>query len=116
MLFPRRVSPFDAGVFPLVKKDRLPEKSRDVKEILQEAGFNVFYDETGSIGRRYRRIDEAGVAAGITVDYDSLKKEDVTLRDRDTMKQIRVGIKELPTVLKDFINGRPLEKLGVVVN
>jgi len=115
MIFPRRVSPFDAGIFPLVNKDRLPEKARDVKNILQEAGFNIFFDATGSIGRRYRRIDEAGVAAGITIDYDSLSKEDVTMRDRDTMKQIRVGIKELPVVLKDFINGRPLSKLGVVV-
>jgi glycyl-tRNA synthetase len=115
MLFPRRVSPFDAGIFPLVNKDNLPEKARGVKRILQESGFNVFYDSSGSIGRRYRRIDEAGVAAGITIDYDSLKRNDVTLRDRDTMKQIRARISDLPETLRSFINGRPLNKLGVVI-
>jgi glycyl-tRNA synthetase len=115
MLFPRKVSPFDAGIFPLVNKDRLPEKAREVKRLLQESGFNVFYDSSGSIGRRYRRIDEAGVAAGITIDYDSMKKDDVTLRDRDTMKQIRVKMSDLPETLRNFINGKPLNKLGVII-
>lgn len=113
--FPRLVSPFDAGVFPLVNKDKLPGKAREVQKLLEENGFNVFYDESGSIGRRYRRVDEIGVAAGITIDYDSLKKEDITLRDRDSMKQIRIKIKALPEVLKKFLNGERLEKLGKVI-
>jgi len=112
MRFPRLVSPQDAGIFPLVNKDGLQEKSREVQNLLKDHGFQVFYDESGSIGRRYRRIDEIGVAAGITIDYDSLKNEDVTLRDRDSMKQVRVKISELPEALKRFLNGEELENLG----
>ena len=110
--FPRLVSPLDAGLFPLVNKDRLPEKTREIMEILKDYGFRVFYDSGGSIGRRYRRIDEIGVACGITIDYDTLKKGDVTLRERDSMKQVRVKINELPFVLRKFLNGGKLEKLG----
>jgi glycyl-tRNA synthetase len=116
MKFPRRVSPFDAGVFPLVNKDGLQEKAREVHAMLREAGFNVFYDESGSIGRRYRRIDEVGVAAGITIDHESLENDDVTLRDRDTMKQIRLKTGELSKALGEFLAGKGLEHLGVVIN
>jgi len=110
--FPRVVSPFDAGIFPLVNKDKLPKKAREIQDMLEQAGYNIFYDGSGSIGRRYRRIDEIGVAAGITIDYDSLKRQDVTLRDRDSMGQIRVKIKKLPDVLKEFLNGEKLGGLG----
>ncbi|MCX6814390.1 MAG: glycine--tRNA ligase [Candidatus Aenigmarchaeota archaeon] len=112
MRFPRIVSPLDAGIFPLVNKDGLQEKAREIQNLLKDRGFVVFYDESGSIGRRYRRIDEIGVAAGITVDYDSLQHNDVTLRDRDSMKQIRVKIQDLPEVLKKFLNGEDLGELG----
>ncbi|HDD72526.1 MAG TPA: glycine--tRNA ligase [Candidatus Aenigmarchaeota archaeon] len=114
--FPGRVSPFDAGVFPLVNRDGLPEKSREVYSFLKKSGFDVFYDSGGSIGRRYRRIDEIGVAAGITIDYQTLQDSTVTLRDRDSMKQIRVGIAELPTVLRRFLDGERIENLGRVIN
>ncbi|MFQ5647671.1 MAG: glycine--tRNA ligase [Candidatus Aenigmatarchaeota archaeon] len=110
--FPRLVSPYDAGVFPLVNKDGLPEKARGVKELLQDSGFTVFFDASGSIGRRYRRMDEIGCAAGITIDYDSLKKKDCTLRDRDSMAQVRVKIADLPEVLRRFLQGEGLKKLG----
>jgi len=110
--FPRLVSPFDAGVFPLVNKDGLPEKAREIVEMLRDYGFQVFYDRSGSIGRRYRRIDEIGVACGITVDYDTLKKDSVTLRDRNSMDQVRVKVNELPAVLRKFLHGEKLEKLG----
>ena len=110
--FPRLVSPQDAGIFPLVNKDGLPEKAREIQALLKEHGFMVFYDGSGSVGRRYRRIDEIGVAAGITIDYDSLEHNDVTLRDRDSMAQVRVKISELPGVLKRFLHGEDLEKLG----
>ena len=110
--FPRLVSPEDAGIFPLVNKDGLPEKAREIQNLLKEHGFHVFYDGSGSVGRRYRRIDEIGVAAGITIDYDSLEHHDVTLRDRDSMKQVRVNISELPEVLKRFLHGEELERLG----
>jgi len=110
--FPRLVSPFDAGVFPLVDRDGLTEKAREVQKLLKQAGFNVFFDASASIGRRYRRIDEIGVAAGITIDYDSLEKEDCTLRDRDSMEQVRVRIADLPSVLRRFLHGEKLGKLG----
>jgi glycyl-tRNA synthetase len=116
MKFPRRVSPFDAGLFPLVNKDGLPEKTREVQIVLKKAGFNVFYDSGGSIGRRYRRIDEIGVAAGITVDHQTLKDTTVTLRDRDSMKQIRVKISELSETMRKFVEGKNLDRLGVVIN
>ncbi|MBI4164064.1 MAG: glycine--tRNA ligase [Candidatus Aenigmarchaeota archaeon] len=109
--FPRAVSPFDAGIFPLVNKDGLQEKAKQVQQLLEEHGFVVFYDDGGSIGRRYRRIDEIGVAAGLTIDYDSLKQDDATIRDRDSMKQIRVKIKDLPQILRKFLQGEELEKL-----
>lgn len=113
--FPRLVSPFDAGILPLVDKDGLTEKSREVKKALEGSGFNVFFDSSGSIGRRYRRLDEIGVAACVTIDYESLKKKDCTLRDRDSMKQIRVSLKDLPSVLKRFLDGEGLEKLGKLI-
>jgi glycyl-tRNA synthetase len=115
MKFPRLVSPLDAGIFPLVNKDGIPEKSREIQALLKEHGFKVFYDGSGSIGRRYRRIDEIGVAAGITIDYDSLQNGDATLRDRDSLKQIRVKISELPEALKRFLHGEELENLGELI-
>jgi len=116
MRFPRRVSPFDAGIFPLVNKDGLQEKTRGIHAMLKKAGFSVFYDESGSIGRRYRRVDEVGIAASFTVDHQTLEDDTVTLRDRDTMKQIRVKIGELPGVLGEFLAGKALERLGVIIN
>jgi glycyl-tRNA synthetase len=115
MRFPRKVSPFDAGLFPLVNKDGLPERTRNIQAALKKAGFQVFYDASGSIGRRYRRIDEVGIACGITVDHQTLEDDTVTLRDRDSMKQIRVKVEELPKVMDDFLNGKGLEHLGVVI-
>ena len=110
--FPRRVSPYDAGIFPLVKKDGLAGLARDVQKQLRDSGFTVFYDEGGSIGRRYRRIDEIGVALGITIDYESKKNRDVTIRDRDTMDQVRVRVDQLADVIMRFLLGEDLNKLG----
>ncbi len=112
LLFPRLVSPYDAAVFPLVRRDGLDKIAKNIHQELRKQGLIVFYDESGSIGRRYRRMDEIGTAACITVDYDSKEKKDVTLRDRDTMKQVRVKIKDLGKVLKRFQEGGRLEKLG----
>ncbi|RLI97704.1 MAG: glycine--tRNA ligase [Candidatus Aenigmatarchaeota archaeon] len=112
MSFPRVASPFDAGIFPLVKKDGLPEKSREIQKVLEGAGMNVFYDETGSIGRRYRRIDEIGVPIGITIDYDTMKDGSVTMRDRDSMKQVRVDADDIEKAIKGFMSGQDIAKLG----
>ena len=80
--------------------------------MLKESGFTIFYDPKNSIGRRYRRLDECGVKYIITVDYDSLKKNDCTIRSRDTQKQIRVKIKSLKDVIEQLIGGEKLSKFG----
>lgn len=102
--FPARLAPFTAGVFPLVSKDKLPEKAREVYNTLKER-FDVFYDEGGSIGKRYARQDEVGTPFCVTIDYDSLKNKDCTIRDRDSMEQRRVKLAELPDILDKLVRG-----------
>jgi glycyl-tRNA synthetase len=107
--FHPRIAPIKAGVFPLVKNQpSLVEKAREVQTSLRPH-MNVFYDETGAIGRRYRRQDEAGTPFGITIDFESLGERDpvlrdtVTLRHRDSMEQERVAIADLPAKLRSAI-------------
>lgn len=96
-----KIAPYKVAVFPLIKKDLEP-KAREVYNELKEE-FSSFYDESGSIGKRYRRQDEIGTPYCITVDYDTLKDESVTLRLRDSMKQERIKISELIPKLKSYI-------------
>ena len=91
---PVAVSPYDAGIYPLVNKDGVGEKAREVYGSLWKH-YDVFYDDGGSIGRRYARADEIGIKYGITIDYDTLKDDTVTIRERDSTKQRRVGIKDI---------------------
>jgi glycyl-tRNA synthetase len=93
-----RLAPIKAAVFPLVKKDGMPEKALDIYRALKKR-FNVYYDEKGAIGRRYRRQDEAGTPFCITVDGDTLSAGSVTVRERDSCEQTRVGVGELGDVL-----------------
>jgi len=96
MRFAPRVAPVKIAVFPLLKnKPELVEKSRQIFNVLQKR-WPAFWDQTGAIGRRYRRQDEIGTPLGVTVDFDTLEDDTVTLRDRDTMKQERVSVTELP--------------------
>ena len=89
MKFHPRLAPIKAAVFPLVKKDGMPEVAKEIyKELKRD--FNVFYDEKGAVGRRYRRQDEIGTPFCITVDGDTMTDGTVTIRDRDTLKQWRV--------------------------
>ncbi|NOX97395.1 MAG: glycine--tRNA ligase [Nitrospirae bacterium] len=98
-----RLAPYKAGIFPLVKRDGMPEVAREIAKELR-SHFRVFYDdETGSVGRRYRRQDEAGTPYGITVDSQTLKDDTVTLRDRDDMSQIRVKIDDLVGKIGELI-------------
>ncbi|MCD6336595.1 MAG: glycine--tRNA ligase [Candidatus Latescibacteria bacterium] len=99
-----KLAPIKAAIFPLVKRDGMPEKARRIVEDLQPH-FAVFYDEGGSVGRRYRRMDEAGTPFGITVDSETLENDTVTVRDRDTMEQVRVKIAELREHLAERIEG-----------
>ena len=97
----RDLVPIKVAVFPLVRnKPELVKKAKEVYQMLKPH-FVCQYDEVGSIGRRYRRQDEIGTLLCLTVDFESLKKDDLTVRDRDTMKQERVKIKELVRVLKE---------------
>ena len=94
-----KVAPIKVAVFPLVKKEELPEIGQKIAKELRENGIETFYDESGSVGRRYRRQDEIGTPFCITVDFDSLKDQTVTLRDRDSMKQERVSIESITRVI-----------------
>ncbi len=107
--FHPRVAPVKAGIFPLLKNQPpLVEKAREVQALLRPL-MNVFYDETGAIGRRYRRQDEAGTPFGITIDFETLGERDpglrdtVTLRHRDSMEQERVKISDLAARLSRAI-------------
>lgn len=93
-LFPDVLSPIFVCVFPLVNKEKMPERAEEIYNNLKEK-TTVFYDDSGSIGKRYRRADEIGVKYCITVDGETLKDKTVTIRDRDTMKQKRVKISDL---------------------
>ncbi len=102
---PVNLAPVKAAVFPLVKNDkRLVKIAREVYDELKK-DFYVVYDESGSVGRRYSRNDEIGTPFCITIDSDSINGKDVTIRDRDTTKQVRVKICDLKNVLRDLING-----------
>jgi glycyl-tRNA synthetase len=109
MRFSPRIAPVKVAVFPLLKnRPELVNKARQVRDLLRPV-MTVFYDDSGAIGRRYRRQDEAGTPFGVTVDFDTLGeqgpdlKDTVTLRDRDTMKQTRVNINDLPALLLERI-------------
>ena len=99
-----RIAPIKAAVLPLVKKDGMPEVARDIYLDLKKR-FNVFYDDKGAVGRRYRRQDEAGTPFCVTVDTESLSDRTVTIRDRDSLEQIRVPIDQCAQVLTEKIGG-----------
>ena len=94
------LAPFKAAILPLSKK--LSEKANEVYDLLRQ-DFNVDYDEAGSIGKRYRREDEIGTPFCITVDFDTMEDNTVTVRDRDTMEQFRISIDEIQVFLKEKI-------------
>ncbi len=98
--FHPRIAPLTVGVFPLVKKDGMPEKAHAVEDELRDAGFSTFYDEKAAIGRRYRRQDEIGTPWCITIDGETMSGDVVTVRERDSMQQERVAVKELASYLQ----------------
>lgn len=95
------IAPVKIGIFPLSKK--LSTKSQEVYEKLSKI-YNCEYDESGAIGRRYRRQDEIGTPYCVTIDFDTIEDEAVTIRDRDTMDQVRVKISELENYFRDRLN------------
>jgi glycyl-tRNA synthetase len=94
MKFHPRIAPIKAAVFPLVKKDGMPEVAQDIYRALKKK-FPAFYDEKGAVGRRYRRQDEAGTPYCVTVDGQTLTDNTVTIRDRDTLEQWRVNVDDV---------------------
>jgi len=98
------LAPLKAAVFPLVNKDGMPDVARRIFDDLRKR-FNVFYDDGGSIGRRYRRQDEAGTPFGITIDGQTSQDQTVTVRDRDTLKQVRVASAQLSEYLAEHLRG-----------
>lgn len=97
--FPVKIAPYTAAIFPLVNKDGLPKKAKKVHSLLKK-DFDVLYDDKGSIGRRYARADELGTPFAITLDYQTLEDETVTVRNRDSKKQIRLNISDLKIFLE----------------
>ena len=98
-----KIAPIKVAVFPLMNKKNMPELSQKIVEDIRNAGIASFYDAGGSIGKRYRRQDEAGTPFGITVDHDTLEDNTVTLRDRDTMNQERISIDKIVEALSNKI-------------
>jgi len=102
MKFNPKIAPITAAVFPLFNKEGMPEIAKKIVKDLKKK-FSTFYDAGGSIGKRYRRQDEAGTPFGITVDHDTLKDNTVTLRDRDTMEQKRISIDSIVNAIQDSL-------------
>ena len=102
---PAVLAPTKAAVFPLLKKDGLPEVARQIIEDLKW-DFNVFYDEKDAVGKRYRRQDAAGTPFCITVDHEPLENNTVTIRHRDTMEQQRVNISELKAIINQEVDAK----------
>lgn len=99
---PPNISPYLVGVFPLISKPDFENKAFAIYESLKKEEFNSFYDGSGAIGRRYRRMDEIGTPYCVTVDHDTLQSDTVTLRERDSMTQFRIKISDLATTLRDL--------------
>ncbi len=98
-----KLAPYKAALFPLVSnKPELTKKAREIYEPLKKE-FNIYWDTSGSIGRRYARADEIGVCSCITVDFQTLEDGTVTIRDRDTTKQIRVKIEDIRNIVMKFL-------------
>jgi glycyl-tRNA synthetase len=104
MRFHPKIAPINAAVFPLVNRDGMPEKARAISEDLQKR-YRVFYDDKGAVGRRYRRQDEAGTPFCITVDSQTLEDQTVTIRERDSMEQVRVADSKIAGYLAERLGG-----------
>ena len=100
------VAPIQVAVFPLMSRDGLDTIAESITHRLHEHHILAEFDDSGAIGRRYRRQDEIGTPFCITVDYDTKEDQTVTIRDRDTMAQVRVPIDRLPEMISDLIEGK----------
>jgi len=106
------VAPVKVGVFPLMAKDGLDTIGLEIHEELSAAGFVTYYDDSGSIGRRYARMDEIGTPCCVTVDYDTKADGTVTVRDRDSAEQVRIKREKVPTAVGALLSGASLKSLS----
>jgi glycyl-tRNA synthetase len=111
---PKRLASYHIAIFPLLTKENLIIKAKNIFETLINNKFDAFYDEKGSIGRRYARADEIGIPLALTVDFQTLEDDTVTIRDRDSWEQVRVPVISLKDQLSNFycssINFKDIEK------
>lgn len=113
---PKLLAPMQISVFPLMPKDGLDEIALEVADFLTKHDFDVDYDESGTIGRRYARADEIGVPISVTVDYQTQRDGSVTLRDRDTWTQVRSNWKSIPEPARMFLRDElRFDQLGTPV-
>jgi len=100
---PSRIAPVRVGVLPLLSKKEMEEEALAIQANLEAEGVSTFYDESGSIGKRYARLDEIGVPLAITVDHDTISKGLVTIRERDSWEQVSVGREGLLSKVKEML-------------
>jgi glycyl-tRNA synthetase len=103
--FPPEIAPIQVAVFPLMGKEELLGPAKAIYDEIMDSGLITYFDQGGSIGRRYRRQDEVGTPFCVTIDYDTLEDNTVTVRDRDSMEQVRVKNIDLVGVLKQLVKG-----------
>ena len=108
---PSTMAPTTVAVFPLMTKDGLDDRARSIADRLRTEGFEVSYDDTGNIGRRYRRQDEVGTPYCVTVDYETKDEDTVTIRERDSTEQTRVPAADLPEAISQLVDGATLSEL-----
>jgi glycyl-tRNA synthetase len=117
MHFSSAAAPVQVAVLPLLTRKELADPAKEIVAKLREKTLLVNYDDSGTIGRRYRRNDEIGTPYSVTVDYDTLQDGTVTIRDRDSMRQIRAPINGIENVLYELIyRGRDFESAGKPFN
>jgi glycyl-tRNA synthetase len=102
---PPSVAPLKVAVFPLMNRDGLPEIAREIAEEMRKGNIIAEYDDSGAIGRRYRRQDEVGTPFAVTVDYETKEDHTVTIRDRDSMHQVRIPVDGLAGCIRSLIEG-----------
>ncbi|MEM4524562.1 MAG: His/Gly/Thr/Pro-type tRNA ligase C-terminal domain-containing protein, partial [Archaeoglobaceae archaeon] len=109
----RWLAPIEVAVLPLLSREPFISKAIEITNQLKRSGFYTDYDDSGSIGRRYRRYDEIGTPFCVTVDHQTFEDETVTIRDRDTTGQVRVRVNDLPKILRELLTTeRPIEDFG----
>jgi glycyl-tRNA synthetase len=102
---PPSIAPTFVGIFPLLTRDNLDVIAQDMASSLRTSGFSVTHDESGSIGKRYRRQDEVGTPFCVTIDHQYFEDHTVTLRERNSATQIRIEANSIPTILESLRNG-----------